>query len=260
METNDIIKSKKQQIEDSIKVLHTIVLPNYKAEPSKFEDSEFNKNILYGVNFLKYNFELIRNNSSIPDIYHKAIQECVRFMSGSKYDPWLVRESPLYSVEYNVEFGIKECEKILDNLYYINNEEILDSIKDKLYKVYIVPNDYVAWNTGIAEKNYVIFDTIKYDNESNQYVWTGLLIQVLPNCASVKHEYYKEESFRFIHYDEKICEKNGFNEFFNNLKQTKEKNIIKDVVEQFTNNIKRTCVNCNLDKLINLFNVNLFAI
>ena len=43
-------------------------------------------------------------------------------------------------------------------------------------------------------------------------------------------------------------------------KQTKEKNIIKDVVEQFTNNIKRTCVNCNLDKLINLFNVNLFAI
>ena len=64
----------------------------------------------------------------------------------------------------------------------------------------------------------------------------------------------------FIHYDEKICEKNGFNEFFNNLKQTKEKNIIKDVVEQFTNSIKRTCVNCNLDKLINLFNVNLFAI
>ena len=126
--------------------------------------------------------------------------------------------------------------------------------------MYIVPNDYVAWNTGIAEKNYVIFDTIKYDNESNQYIWTGLLIQVLPNCASVKHEYYKEESFRFIHYDEKICEKNGFNEFFNNLKQTKEKNIIKDVVEQFTNSIKRTCVNCNLDKLINLFNVNLFAI
>ena len=31
METNDIIKSKKQQIEDSIKALHTIVLPNYKA-------------------------------------------------------------------------------------------------------------------------------------------------------------------------------------------------------------------------------------
>ena len=49
-------------------------------------------------------------------------------------------------------------------------------------------------------------------------------------------------------------------EFFNNLKQTKENNIIKDVVEQFTNNIKRTCVNCNLDKLIHLFNVNLFAI
>ena len=43
METNDIIKSKKQQIEDSIKTLHTIVLPNYKTEPSKFEDSEFNK-------------------------------------------------------------------------------------------------------------------------------------------------------------------------------------------------------------------------
>ena len=110
MERDDIIKSKKQQIEDSIKALYTIVLPNYKAEPSKFEDSEFNKNILYGANFLKYNFELILNNSSIPDIYHKAIQECVRFMSGSKYDSWLVGESPLYSVEYNVELGIKECE------------------------------------------------------------------------------------------------------------------------------------------------------
>ena len=253
MERDDIIKSKKQQIEDSIKGLHRLVLPNYKAEPSKFEDSEFNKNILYGVNFLKYNFELIRNNSSIPDIYHKAIQECVRFMSGSKYDPWLVRESPLYSVEYNVELGIKECEKILNNLYYINNEEILDEIKDKLYKIYIVPNDYVTWNAGIAEKNYVIFDKIKYDNESNQYVWTGLLIQVLPNRASVKHEYYKEESFRLIHYDEKICENNGFNEFFKNVKQTNEKHIIEDVVEQFKNSIKRTCVNCNLDNLINLF-------
>lgn len=59
MERDDIIKSKKQQIEDSIKELHILVLPNYKAQPSKFEDSEFNKNILYGANFIKYNFELI---------------------------------------------------------------------------------------------------------------------------------------------------------------------------------------------------------
>lgn len=44
MERDDIIKSKKQQIEDSIKELHILVLPNYKAESSKFEDSEFNKN------------------------------------------------------------------------------------------------------------------------------------------------------------------------------------------------------------------------
>ena len=43
MERDDIIKSKKQQIEDSIKGLYILVLPNYKAEPSKFEDSEFNK-------------------------------------------------------------------------------------------------------------------------------------------------------------------------------------------------------------------------
>lgn len=31
MERDDIIKSKKQQIEDSIKELHILVLPNYKA-------------------------------------------------------------------------------------------------------------------------------------------------------------------------------------------------------------------------------------
>ena len=145
MERDDIIKSKKQQIEDSIKGLHILVLPNYKAEPSKFEDSEFNKNILYGANFLKYNFELIHNNSSIPDIYHKAIQECVRFMSGSKYDPWLVRESPLYSVEYNVELGIKECEKILNNLYYINNEEILDENGIQTGKYNTIIDEITSW-------------------------------------------------------------------------------------------------------------------
>ena len=39
MERDDIIKSKTQQIADSIKGLHILVLPNYKAEPSKFEDS-----------------------------------------------------------------------------------------------------------------------------------------------------------------------------------------------------------------------------
>lgn len=251
----DEIKRKEAIIETSIEELYRIIVPYEKPKPKDFSDSDFNNNILYSTNILKSNLELIISYVNTPEVMNKAIMNCIKLLAGSKYDDWMLSRSSLREMpEIEANTAINACKKIIDSMYFIDHENVLEYVKEHIGKLYNVDSNRITYTHGMWDKCYIGIDNIKYNDK--EYLWSGLKIIIYSNDNSdISIEYFENESFENINADEKITNKEEFDVFFKGVKQEKDtRNLFKDITTCYNDKIKRLCYRKGLDnRLFTLF-------